>query len=157
MAATTVETTLTGLFDQAVQTFGDAMKAGVRFQEDMTRWWSDVMEKSGPLADWQRRTIGTVRDAIPVAQQNAEEWFKLVEANSKKAMSLFKRAVESKDSESPADYQSRMQDIWESSLALFRDSAQSAAQANVKMLELLADLLKKNLNGAAKASAAVTA
>lgn len=145
---TTVESTFTGLFDQAVHTFGDAIKAGVKLQEDVTRWWGDALEKAGPVADFQKRSLLTVREAIPVAQKNAEEWLKVFENNYRKSMDLLKRAFEARDTDTAADYQARLQEIWEGSLAMIREGAQTAAQTHVKMLELFADLLKKNLNGA---------
>ncbi len=50
------EARMTTLFDQAVQTFGDAMKAGVKIQEEIGRWWSDVIEQAGPVQEWQKRS-----------------------------------------------------------------------------------------------------
>ena len=52
-----------GLFDQAVSTFGDAMKAGVKIQEDIGKWWSDALDQSGPAMEWQKRSRAIVQEA----------------------------------------------------------------------------------------------
>lgn len=151
----TVESTMTGLFDQAVRSFGDAIKAGVKMQEDATRWWSDTLEKSSPLADWQKRSLAGVKEAIPVAQKNAEEFLRLVEGNYRKSVDLLKRAFETRDADTIADLQGRIQELWEGSMKMVKEAAQTVAQNNVKMMEFYAELLRKNMEGAAAAAKVV--
>ena len=134
-----------GLFDQAVSTFGDAMKAGVKIQEEIGKWWSDALDQSGPAMEWQKRSRAIVQEAIPAAQKNAEEWLKLVEKNYHKSMALLKRAWET-DAD-PKEIRAKTQELWEASLELVRENAQSMAETNMKMMEVWAGLLKKNMNG----------
>jgi len=141
------EARMTSLFDQAVQTFGDAMKAGVKMQEEIGRWWSDMLEQAGPVQEWQKRSRAMVCDAIPAAQRNAEEFMKVVEENYRRSLDLLKKAVDTEPSGTPADMQAKTQELWEASMGVVRDNAQAMAQANVKMMETWADLIKKNMNG----------
>src|SRR5690349_17590212 len=84
MAATATKSdSVSGLFDQAVSTFGDALKAGVKIQEEVGKWWSDALEQAGPVTEWQKKSRAIFGDAIPTAQKNTEEWLKLVEQNYK--------------------------------------------------------------------------
>jgi len=149
MATKTAEKA-TGLFDQAVSTFGDALKAGVKIQEEVGKWWTDALDHAGPAMAWQKRSQALVQDAIPAAQKNAEEWLKLVEKNYTKSMNLLKKAFESE--QDPALIRDKVQDLWESSMEIVRDNAQAMAESNKKMMEIWAGLLKKNIdgNGAAK-------
>jgi hypothetical protein len=150
----TVESTFTSLFDQASKAFGDAIKTGVKFQEDATRWWSDALEKAGPLGEWQKRTLLTVNQAIPVAQKNTEELMRNFEANYKKGLDLLKKAFSQNGN--GGDYQAKIREVWQDSLELVREGTQSVANSNVKMMQLLADLLKQNaecVTNAAKAAA----
>ncbi len=145
---TKAETRMTNLFDQAVQTFGDALKAGVKMQEEIGRWWSDVMEQ-GPAQEWQKRSCAIVSEAIPAAQKNAEEWMRVFEQNYRRSMDLFKKAMDTEQPTGVAELQAKTQELWEASMEVIKDNAQAAAQANVKMMETCAEILKKNFNGEA--------
>lgn len=138
------ETRITGLFDQAVSTFGDALKAGVKIQEEVAKWWSDALDQAGPVQEWQKKSQAIVSEAIPAAQKNAEEWLKLVEQNYRRSMDLLKKAFETNGAPSSKEMQARTQDLWEASLDVIRDNAQAMAEANMKMMELWAGVLQKN-------------
>ena len=44
MATKTLDpTNFTGLFDQAMQAFNETFKAGVKMQEDIANWWSEML------------------------------------------------------------------------------------------------------------------
>src|SRR5438477_89022 len=55
------------LFDQAVHTFGDALKTGVRIQEEVGRLWTDAFDQTAPLQDWQKKGRAVFTEAIPNA------------------------------------------------------------------------------------------
>jgi len=143
----TAEAKMTNLFDQAVQSFGDAVKAGVKIQEDIAKFWGDVLDQGGAMQEWQKRSRAMVNEAIPTAQRQAEEWLKLVEQNYKRSMDLLKKAFDSEQTTAAADIRAKTQELWEASLEVIRDNAQAMAQANVKMMEQWAEILRKNLNG----------
>lgn len=153
MATATAEMKMTTLFDQAVQSFGEAMKAGVKIQEDITKWWSDVLDQNTAVQEFQKRSRAIVSEAIPAAQKNAEDWMKLVEQNYKRSMDLLKKAFDSEQSAAAADVRAKTQELWEASLEVIRDSTQAMAQTNVKMMEQWAEILRKNMNGAGKMAA----
>lgn len=148
---TKTETRMTSLFDQAVQTYGDALKSGVKMQEEVSRWWTDMMDQAGPMQEWQKRSRAMVSEAIPAAQKNAEEWMRVIEQNYRRSMDLFKKAIDGEQPSGTAELQSKTQELWEASVELVRENAQSMAQANMKMMETFAEVLRKNMNGAAEA------
>jgi hypothetical protein len=132
------------LFDQAVQTFGDTLKAGVRIQEEVGRLWTDAFEQTTPLQDWQKKSRAVFTEAIPTAQKNAEEWLKLVEDNYRRSLGLLKKAFDTNADSS--DLRGKTQKLWEESLELVRDNAQAMAEANKKVMELWAGFLRKNVD-----------
>jgi hypothetical protein len=142
------------LVDQAVHTFGDALKAGVRIQEEVGRVWTDVFDQTGPVQDWQKKSRAAFADAIPTVQKNAEEWLKLVESNYRRSLGLLKKAFDTDaDSDTDAaDLRVKTQKLWEESLELIRDNAQAMADANRKVMELWAGYLRKNVDGAKAAA-----
>ena len=95
MTATTTEAKFTSLFDQASQAFGEAMKAGVKVQEDIAKCWSEALESGGALTQWQTRSRAMFDEAIPATQRNVETWLKVVEQNYNRSMDLLKKAFES--------------------------------------------------------------
>jgi hypothetical protein len=140
----------TGLLDQAVSTFGEALKAGVKIQDEVGKWWTDALDQTGPAMAWQKRSQAIAQEALPAAQKNAEEWMKLVEKNYAKSINLLKKAFETE--QDPAAVRDKVQDLWEASLEMVRENTQAMADANKKMMELWANLLKKNVeaNGGAR-------
>lgn len=150
------EAKLTGMFDQAVQTFGDAMKAGVRFQEEMSKLWSEMLDQSGPMQEWQKQSRAMMSEAIPAAQKNVEQWMKLAQQNYQRSLELFRKTFETEPTNggkmSADAMQNRTQDIWEASMEMVRGNAQAVAQANAKMMETWVEMLRKN-NGAQMAVA----
>lgn len=135
----------TQIFDSAVNAFGDTMKASIKAQEEMMKFWSGALQNSGALDEWNKRSKAVIDRTTPAVQKSAEEWIKLVEQNYKRSVDLLKKAVESDSGASVGDVQARSQKVWQALLETVRDNAQATAQANVRMVELWADLLRKNM------------
>src|SRR6476620_578469 len=140
MAATT-QFKATCLFDQALQTFGETLKAGVKVQEEAAKWWTDALERQDAVRDWQIRSRDFVREFVPSAQKSAADCLKLGEKNAQKSIALLKRAIESEaDTE---DLRKKTEELWEASLSLVRENAQAVTENNLKLIELWSRLLKK--------------
>ena len=139
-----VESEAANVFEQAVQTFGDAIKAGVKIQEDVARWWTDVFDQAGAMQAWQKRSRAIVNEAIPAVQKSAEEWLRVLEQNYRRSIELLKMAMEA-DPNAGSEVRTRNQELWEASLDFVRESAQSMAQANVKMMEQWSEILRRNM------------
>ena len=147
--ATATQSKANGLFDQALSTFAETLKVGVKAQEDAAKWWSDALKQQSPVTDWQSRSREFVGEVIPAAQKSAEEWLKIVEKNANKSIALLKRAIES-DADAE-DLAAKTKDLWEASLALVRENAQAVTESNLKLMEVWSKLLKKTAeNGKAK-------
>jgi hypothetical protein len=143
-----MESTVTGMFDQAANTFGDVFKSGVKWQDDINKWWRQAIDAAGPALDWQERSQVLVKQALPAAQKNAEEWWKLVEKSYNSSMSLVKKLLEAERDQiaNPSAMSAKAREIWEGSLQIMRENAQGIAQANMKSTELWSDFVK-NLAG----------
>ena len=129
------------MFEDAMSTFNDAVRSGVKFQEEVGKWWSAALEQNNPFDDLQKKSKAIFSEAIPAAQKNAEEWLKLIEQNHKRSLALLKRACEAEATD-PVSLRAKTQELWESSLELVRDNAQAIAQTNVKMMEVWAGVLR---------------
>ena len=68
-----------------------------------------------------------------------------VEQNYKRSVDLLKKAMETDASGSVTDVPARTQKMWQALLDLVRENAQATAQANVRLVEMWADILRKNI------------
>jgi len=139
------EIPFTGVFDQAMQTYGEAIKAGVRAQEQIAAYWTDAIGRAIPAtAEFQRKSKAFVSESAPAAQRNTEDMLKFLEQNYRRSVELVKRAYETGTAAATGEFQSRLQSLWESSVELLKDNAQAVAQTNLRVLDLWADLLRHN-------------
>jgi hypothetical protein len=156
--ATKIESDVTQVLDGAFNAFGDAMKAGVQAQEEIAKFWTKSFNGgAGPLGDWQKRTKLMFEDAVPAVQKQTAEWLKLVEQNYRRSVDLMKKALDGEQNGTAGNFGERTQKLWQESLAVVKENSEAMAQANVKMLELWSDILRKNLDqgeAAIKAAAA---
>lgn len=131
----------TNMFDQAVGTFGDAMKAGVKMQEEVVNWWSTAFDQAGPVQEWNQRSRTLLNEALPAAQKNVEQWTKALEQNYQRTLALLKQTFENDDGN--YDLPAKTRKLWEQSLEVFRENTQAMAQTHMKALELWNDFLRK--------------
>ena len=146
------------VLDSAIGAFGDALKAGVRAQEEMVKWWSGAAESANPLAEWQKRSRRFFDEAAPSAQKQVEDWMKVVEQNYRRSIDLLKKAVDSDHNGALDGFRDRIRTLWEESITVVKENAEAMAQANVRLMEAWNDLARKNFEceakGFAKAAAA---
>ena len=143
------------LFNQAVDTWGGAMKASIKFQDDVAKWWTQRWGRSGSLQDIQCRASTMIAEAIPTAQKSAEEALRLVDQNYRTGSDLLRKAMETGKVESFTQVQAKTQEV--SGVNQRTGNAQAVAQANMRAMESWADFVRKNVNrNGAKVAAAVS-
>lgn len=142
---TRTEAGFSELFDQAFDTFTDALKSGAKLQEDVIRWWAGALGPANPVQDWQRRSQSLFAEAVPAAQRSADEYLKLFDQNYRTGINLLKRAVQPPPT-SVSDAQAKAQELFEASMAALRNSAQGMAEANLRAIESWAELTRSGAN-----------
>jgi len=151
---------VTEILDSATNAFSDAMKAGVRAQEEVVKWWTSAFDGACPMGEFQKRGKQFMEEAVPAAQKQAQDWLKLLDANSRRGIELIRRAMDTETDGLAAGFTDAARKLWEESIAVVKENLETLTQANVKMLEVWADLLRKSLeqgDAAIKAAAAKTA
>jgi len=127
--------TMSELMEQAMKNYEQALQSGLKLQEESSRWWTDFMTQSTTATDWQKRWKTTATQTIPIVQKRMEESLRLVEQSSQTSLDLLKQALAVTASDSPANAQTKVQQLWEASLRALRQNAQAVAQANAKVVE----------------------
>lgn len=123
------------LVEEAMKNYEQALQAGLKLQQESAKCWTEFMAQTTAPADWQKRWKAAATEAIPVLQKRTEESLRLLDQGSRTSLELLKQAVEVANSDSPASAQTKLQDLWESSLQALRNNAQAVSQANAKVVE----------------------
>ena len=123
------------LMEQAMKNYEQGLQASLKVQEESSRWWTDFMSQTIATPDWQKGWKSTANQTIPVVQKRMEESLRLLEQSSRTSLELLKKALEVTCSDTSANAQSKLQELWESSLEALRTNARSVAQANSKFVE----------------------
>lgn len=139
------QTSVSELFNQAVQTFETAMKTGVRIQEEASKWWTDMLGEANSLQELQQRARQMINETLPTSQQNADQYIKLLDKTYHTSMGLLQKAFETGQSESISEAQTRIQELWESMLSAIRNNAQAMVQINAKAMESWSEFAQRDV------------
>lgn len=126
---------VTDMFEQALKSYEQALKTGVKMQEESAKAFSDLVTHATSPQDWQKQMKSVADDFIPQTQKAVDEGLKLIEQSSKSGIELLKKAVAVGQPCSAPDAQVKVLGLWEASLNAMRDTALAVTQANNKAIE----------------------
>src|SRR4026209_2099785 len=81
------------LFEQATRNYEQAVKTGLKAQEESAKLWTNLCNQITPPAELQKRVKVFADEVIPQTQKNVNEYLKVVEQNSRATVELMKKAV----------------------------------------------------------------
>lgn len=132
------------LYEQAMGNYEQALRTGLRMQEESGKWLTTMLDQASSPQDWQKWVKSMSDRIIPETQKTMAENLKMVEQNSRTGVELMKKALEAAQSTSVMEGQAKMLNFWGASLNAFRENAAAATQANTKAVELWVDILRRN-------------
>ncbi len=132
------------LFDQAMKSYEQALKTGVKMQEESARFFSSMVNQTTSPQDWQKKMKAMTDEFIPQTQKSVDEGLKFIEQTSRTSVELLKKAVATGQPTSVQDAQAKFLGLWEASLNAMRDTAVSVTQANNKAIESWVAYARKN-------------
>jgi hypothetical protein len=141
------------LVEQAMKNYEQALKTGLRVQEESAKWCIGLLSQCASAQDWQKRVKGIAEDVLPQTQKSVEESLKLVEKNSRTTLELLKKAAAAAQSATPQEAQSKFVNFWEASFNAVRETAQAVTQSNTKALESWLEFVRKTAEPDGKAKA----
>lgn len=136
----------TEMADQAMKNYEQALRAGLRLQEEATRFWSGLLNQSPPAPDWQKRFqsfAAAGNGMFPANQKRMEEMLDLAEKNGRTGADLLKKAVSAAQAPAIAESQSKWMEVWTSSLSAARSNTEAMAQISCRAIDSWIDLLQK--------------
>ena len=146
------ESPVTELFEQAMKNYEQALKTGVKLQEEAGKCFTNIFSQAAVPQEWQKKINAALEESFPVAQKNLEENLKLVEQNSRVSLDLLKQGAEAAQSVSLADAQAKLQKLWLNSLNALQSNAQALAQTNTRLVETWTKFVRKSAGGVAAAA-----
>lgn len=144
-SAAEINAGVTQMYQTTVKAFEDGVKTSVKGLEELFKFWSGSVQINGTLDQWQKHSKAVLDRTTPAVQKSADEFIKLGEESYKRSTELLKKAVQSDGHSSFAQASAHGKKLWEATLEAVRENAQAAAQTNVRVVELWADVLRKNV------------
>lgn len=135
---------VTDLYDQAIKSYEQALKTGVKMQEESAKYFSTLVNQTTSPQDWQKRMKSVTDEFIPQTQKTVEDSVKLIEQTTRTSIELLKKAVATGQPATMQDAQAKFLGLWEASLNAMRDTAVSVTQANNKAIESWVSYARKN-------------
>ena len=138
---------VTEMADKAMKNYEQALRTGLKFQEEAGKWWSTMFNQATFAQDWQKRVTdmtGVASSFMPLAQRRMEEVISLMEKNSKTGSELMKKAVEAAQAPAVAESQAKWLDFWSSSLGAVRSNTEAVSQISSKAIDSWIEFVRKN-------------
>jgi signal transduction histidine kinase len=154
MPAAKTETSHTQILDEAAEAYFQTMKTGLRLQEEFAARWSKTLRDSMNAGTMWEQMQETMNKATMQARDNTAQILKMLEHSSRDGSDLINKAFDAARVTTPIEAQYKLQQLWEASLKALNSNAQIMVQTNAKLMQDWLEFMKKNIDGAAKASAA---
>jgi len=88
---------LSEMADNAMRNYEQALRTGLKLQEEAVRCWTTLVNQTAAAPDFQKGFTNITKvanNALPAAQKRMEEVLELVEKNSRTGTELMRKAVE---------------------------------------------------------------
>jgi len=133
--------------DKAMKNYEQAVRTGLKVQEEAAHLWTNLLNQSASPQDWQKRFSGATTVAngfLPAAQKRLEEVVHLVEQNTKASTELFKKAADVCQTTTLPECQSKWLDLCTASVDLARSNFEALTQVNSRAVDSWIDYVRKS-------------
>src|SRR5258707_8672715 len=144
---TATQKPMSEMADKAMKNYEQAIRTGLKFQEEATHWWTTMLNQTASTHDWQKRVSNITSMAngmMPAAQRRMEECLELMEKNSRAGAELVKKAVDATQTPVIAESQAKWMDVCTSSLGGARSNAEALTQISTRAIDSWIDFVRKN-------------
>ncbi len=138
---------VSGAADTAMKNYEQAIRTGLRLQEEASKWWTSMFNQGNYTQDWQKRMTdltGMANHLMPLAQKRMEDVMGLMEKNSRTSAELFKKAVDAAQTPVLSESQAKWMEVWTSSMGAVRSNTEAFSQISSKAIDSWIDFIRKN-------------
>ncbi len=135
------------LADKTLKNYEQALRTGLKMQEEAGKWWTSMFNQNTLAQDWQKRfthMTGMASSFMPLAQRRMEEVMTLVEKNNKTGAELMKKAVDAAQTPGVAESQAKWLEFWTSSMGAARANAEAVSEMSTKAIDSWIEFVRKN-------------
>jgi hypothetical protein len=133
--------------NKALKNYEQALRTGLKMQEEAGKWWTSVFNQTHLAQDWQKRwtdMTGMASTLMPLAQRRMEEVITIMEKNSRTGAELMKKAVDASQTATVAESQAKWMDFWTSSMGAVRTNTEAFSDMSTKAIDSWIALVRKN-------------
>lgn len=133
--------------EQAARNYEQALRTGMKFQQEARQWWNGLLDQGASAEDWQKRATDftALADSLrPATQKRMQEVLDLVEKNSRTGTEILRKAGEAAQAPAMPQSQSKWMDVWTSSLSAARYNAEAALQIQTRAMETWIEFIEKS-------------
>jgi len=141
------ENPVADMADKAMKNYEQALRTGLKLQEEAGKWWTGVLNQSTSAQDWQKRATNWTTMAtgvMPAAQKRMEDVLELMEKSSRTGAELVKKAVDAAQTPVIAESQAKWLDFWTASLGAARSNAEALTQIHTRAIDSWIDFVRTN-------------
>lgn len=138
---------MSDMAEEVVKNWEQAVRSGLKMQQETGQWWNNWFSQSAPAGDWQKRMPNfnhLVNDYIPAARERMGEVCDLMETNTRTGTELLKKAADAAKAPVIADSQAKWMDFWTSSMEAARSNGEAMARINGRAIESWIDYVQKS-------------
>lgn len=128
---------------QAIDMFQNSVKAGLQFQQESTRRFTEMLSEFSPTQDWRKASQEMLDEMIRASQTSFDEAVRAMNQSARSGVDLLQKAMEAMPAGSMEESQGRLRDLAEATLTAMRTNTQAAIQANSQMVEAWAAFAKR--------------
>lgn len=143
--------------DEAIKNYEQALRTGLKFQEEAWQSWCALVNRTPASPDWQKKyaqVFDTANSIVPTIQKRLEETVELMEKNAKYGAELMKKAVDAAQTTAVGESQSKWVDYVKTSLEAAQYNVDSVMRINSRAIDSLVNYVQKNSDFARAGKAA---
>jgi hypothetical protein len=131
----TTNATATRLLDEALKNYEQALRTGLKVQEDIGKYWANILAQATTSPhDVQKQFVSLANGFIPVTRKSLQECLQLMEQNSRTSVDLLKKGLEAVQTTNAAETHKKLVEFGEGSLKSLKANARAIIDINNKAL-----------------------
>ena len=133
--------------DQAIKNYEQALRTGLKMQEDAWQSWCSLVNQPAGVPDWQKRfttAAEAANAAVPQVQKRLQETVELMEKNARVGADLMKKAMEAAQANALADSQAKWMELVKASLEAAQSNVDAVMRINTRAMESFMGYVQKN-------------
>jgi len=131
------------MLDQGLKNYEQALRAGLKIQEDAGQWWTRMINQAASPQDLQKQISSYANEVIPATRKSLNDCAELIERNSRTSVDLLKKGLEAAQATNYTESQGKVFDFCDSSLKALKANAQAIVDLNAKAMDSWIAFMRK--------------